>query len=240
MAMKAEIGGFLRKFEAIKDYAVELGKQEFPDTWLTRNLLERYNDTMEQFWGMRDILKIKYLQPEHIYEKVDSFNAKPVLKSIEIECEGVIGVLEHIVIPLPKEELDKLSSLRKELEDLSTDLPTVYFERNIEEAVKECEQGHFLASALISGRVIAYTLEQIPGKTLQDKVKALQEKGVIDKERKVVQEAVVKADKLARNFFSHDINVTPSPSDALSLLSGAVNMLKLYRRFCSSSTQAQE
>jgi hypothetical protein len=240
MAMKAEIGGFLRKFEAIKDSAMELGKQAFPDTSLTDVLLEEYNSTLVQFWNMRDALKIKYLQPKHIYKTVDVFNAKSVLKSIEIECEGVIDVLEHLLIPLPKEELDKLSSLRKELEDLSTDLPTVYFERNIEEAIKECEQGHFLASALISGRVIIYTLEQIPGKTLQDKVKALQEKGVIDKERKVVWEAVVKADKLARNFFSHDINVTPSPSDALSLLSGAVNILKLYRRFCSSSTQAQE
>jgi hypothetical protein len=157
-----------------------------------------------------------------------STRAKSILNTIEIRCQGAIGALERIISPLSKEDSDRISSLKVQVKKLSAKLPNIYFEMNMEKAIEECEHGHFLASALISGRVIIYVLNKIPGKEMDDKIKTLIEKEVINKERKDVIELVMKAAKKARNFFSHNIEIMPSPSDALSLLGDTVNLLELY------------
>ena len=138
--------------------------------------------------------------------------------------------MESITTPLSKEELDKLTSLRKELEKLSEILPDINYERNLNEAIDEYEKGDFLASALITSRVIIYALGQIPGKSDEEKVKFLREKGIIEKERKDVHESIIKANRKARNFFSHDIRVFPTPSEALSLLSDAIGILGIVAK----------
>ena len=54
----------------------------------------------------------------------------------------------------------------------------------------------------------------------------LREKGIIEKDRKDVHESIIKASRRARNFFSHDIKVFPTPSEALSLLGDAIGILE--------------
>ena len=225
--MEAEIRGLLSKLKAIRDSARRIRQDKERGYDVVRGILNEYNDTVPQFDGIR--MKFGFVQlwlnrvpiPPMLSEDA-------ILNKIEIECEGAIGALENIAVPLPKQDLDNLSQLRKELRELSAGLPNIYFEKNIEEAIKECEQTHFLASALISSRVIVYTMEQITGKSDEDKIKTLVEGGAIDKERRDIQEVLIKASRMARNFLSHDIKVTPSPSDALSLVSDAVRILKLY------------
>ena len=64
----------------------------------------------------------------------------------------------------------------------------------------EAEQGRFLAASLIVARAILYALEQIPGASIDDKVKNLREKGIIDKKRSENVKLVIEADKAARNI----------------------------------------
>ena len=54
----------------------------------------------------------------------------------------------------------------------------------------------------------------------------MREKGIIEKDRKDVHESIIKASRRARNFFSHDIKVFPTPSEALSLLGDAIGILE--------------
>jgi len=84
-----------------------------------------------------------------------------VLRTIDMECDKAIGVLESIATPLSKDELDKLTALRKELEKLSDVLSDINYERNLKEAIDEYEKGDYFASALISSRVIIYAVNQI-------------------------------------------------------------------------------
>lgn len=51
--------------------------------------------------------------------------------------------------------------------------------KNLSEAITEAEQGHFLASAMISSRVIRYIVDNIPGERDEDKVEYLVESGAI-------------------------------------------------------------
>ena len=65
----------------------------------------------------------------------------------------------------------------------------------------------------------------------RQKVKFLQEREIIEKGRKDVHESIIKASRKARNFFSHDIKVFPTPSEALSLLSDAMGILEKVSEF---------
>jgi predicted nucleic-acid-binding protein len=232
--VEAEVGGLLSKFKAIRDLAREVKEEDYPDREVIKSLISEYNSTITLVGSIiRDASKLIHLLPPiyiqgTISEAMISTRAKSILNTIEIRCQGAIGALERIISPLSKEDSDRISSLKVQVKKLSDKLPNIYFEMNMEEAIEECEKGHFLASALISGRVIIYTLSKIPGKEIDDKIKTLIEKEVINKERKDVIELVMKAAKKARNFFSHNIEITPPPSDALSLLGDAVNLLELY------------
>jgi len=234
--MEPDIAGVLRQFESIKKHAKLIRQSIIRDIYSQHDheeevvsLVEGFKDAKTHF----DMIKYKqkfdtYLRTINIPERIRRLQTdkqKALLREIDIECDKAIGVLESIATPLSKDELDKLSSLREELEKLSEVLPDINYGRNLEEAIDEYEKGDFLASALISSRVIIYALGQIPGKSDEEKVNFLREKGIIEKGRKDVHESIIKAGRLARNFFSHDIKVFPRPSEALSLLGDAIGIL---------------
>jgi len=149
------------------------------------------------------------------------------LNKIVLECEKIIGFLKSKVSPLPQEQEIKLESLRKEL--LSLQLLDEAYERNIEEAIKECEEGHFLASAMISSRIIQCILDKIKGKNIEEKNKFLKEIGIIEKDNKgeITTEFIQKAAKKSRNYFTHNINAFASCSDAIELLGICIKLLKV-------------
>ncbi|MGQ9788594.1 MAG: hypothetical protein ACUVQM_04755, partial [Candidatus Hadarchaeaceae archaeon] len=72
------------------------------------------------------------------------------------------------------------------------------------EEINEYEKGRNLASTLISGRVIVYALDQIEGKSEEEKIKFLQDRGIIQRDRKDMREFIIKAARKARHFLSHD------------------------------------
>lgn len=248
--MEPDIAGVLKQFESIKKHANQLYQNlekainlepSSINPLVVHSYHEEVESLVEDFKNAKtlfDMIKYKqkfdtYLRYIEITERIDSLGSgkqKALLRKLDIECDKAIGVLESIATPLSKEELDKLTSLRKELEKLSGILD-INYGRNFLEAINEYEKEDYLASALISSRVIIYALEQIPGKTDEVKVKFLQEREIIEKGRKDVHESIIKASRKARNFFSHDIKVFPTPSEALSLLSDAMGILEKVSKF---------
>ena len=237
--MEPDIAGVLRQFESIKKQAIQV-RQSISDSFNretfdvslvlhfseVESLVEEFKDAKTHF----DILRYKQ-QFEVFLQNVQTSNVKGtaslgILRKIEVECDKAIGVLESIATPLSKDELDKLTALRKELEKLS-DVLDINYERNLNMAIDEYEKGDYFASALISSRVIIYALNQIPGKSDEEKVNFLHEKGIIEKGRKDIHESIIKAGRLARNVFSHDIKVFPTLSEAHSLLGEAFRILEI-------------
>lgn len=249
--MEPDVAGVLKQFESIKKHANQLYQNlekainidpSSINPLVVYSYHEEVESLVEDFKNAKtlfDTIKYKqkfdtYLRYIGITERIDNLGSgeqKALLSKLDIECDKAIGVLESIATPLSKDELDKLSSLREELEKLSEVLPDINYGRNLEEAINEYEKGDYLASALISSRVIIYALEKIPGKKDEVKVKFLQEKGIIEKERKDIHESIIKANRKARNFFSHDIKVFPTSSEALSLLSDAMGILEKVSKF---------
>lgn len=156
--------------------------------------------------------------------------AKRILLEIICQCEKIIGALKKSEVPIPLGDIETLDSLRKELEEISDKTKDINYCRNLEESVKEYENGHYLASTLISSRVIDFLLSQVSGNTTEEKISSLIKDGLLEKGRRDVKESIIKSSKLARNFVSHDIGIFPSPSESLSLLSDSITLLKLLKK----------
>ena len=154
--------------------------------------------------------------------------AVPYLQDILIGCQTAEKGLEAKLKPkVEPEVIDRLDSIRNELsgfEEKGLDLNLI---RNIQTAIEEAEQGHYLASAMISSRAIAYTSDQITGKNDEEKVQYLVDNGIIQKDRKDEQKQLMSSMRLSRNFLSHRIDIFPDPGNVLMLIGGAVTLSKI-------------
>ena len=123
--------------------------------------------------------------------------------------------------------LKKLSERVKELMHRGLD-EDLY--RNLVEAILECGEGHWLASAMIVSRSITYMIEQMGGKrrSTEELVKNLVKIGLIPKDREDEQRKLIMAIRTARNFLAHRVDVYAGPEDALMLLGAAVKLAKIY------------
>lgn len=193
-----------------------------------RSIIEEYNGVCGR---ARDILKVPDLI--QIYLASDSNQGKVcgALRRMITRCDMVTGMIRESITPISSKEAARLESLREQLREisLSTHLPEIeYFNKNIEEAMREYERGSFLASALITSRVVIYILEQLEGETDLDKVGSLIEKGIIPRKRKDVSESILKACRKARNYSSHDIKIFPQASDSISLLGDCIGLFHYF------------
>lgn len=152
---------------------------------------------------------------------------RAILRELIVECNKAIGILEETVSPIPSTERDKLESLREELKDISAKVSDVNFEKNLEAAIEECEKGDYLASWLISGRVVRYIFEKISGKGIDEKMTFLKDKEIVSSDKSETINFILKTDRETRNIASHTISSFPQPKDAISLLADSLKLLEL-------------
>jgi len=232
--MKRDAVEVLRQFESIKSQAKQL-RQSIRDSLSgpveeLKSLVEAYKDAKLHFGGIASEQNINvYLRDIEIKGRDYSavYKQKALSREIDVECDKAIDILENMAAPLSKDDLERLAALREQLETLSEVLPDINYELNVNEALNEYERGAYLASALISGRVILYALNQIRGESAEKKVRFLHEKGIIEEGGKEVYESILNADRRARNLFSFDLSIFPSSSDALLLLGDAIEILEI-------------
>ena len=197
-----------------------------------KSLVQRYDSVLAKFMrlvteltptlGARLSFSIPFQLPLDFYS-VCSYD----LVSMVVEaCNQALGLIDALLKPkLSHKEQERLEYLRKEVEKLK-DSKVQY---HLFQAIEEYEYGHHLAAALIAGKVAMYTIEQLRAlfSTKSDEeaaeklAKAL---GVKDDDRKLLIEKYLKACKLVRNFFTHDLNAVPNASDALSLIADATKL----------------
>ncbi len=232
--MKRDAVEVSRQFESVKSQAKQL-RQSIRDSLSgpveeLKSLVEAYKDAKLHFGGIASEQNINvYLRDIEIKGRDYSavYKQKALSREIDVECDKAIDILGNVAAPLSKDDLERLAALREQLETLSEVLPEINYEINVNEALNEYERGAYLASALISGRVILYALNQIRGESAEKKVQFLREKGVIGTSGKDVDESILNADRRARNLFSFDLSVFPSSSDALLLLGDGIGILEI-------------
>lgn len=245
--MKRDAADVSGAFESIKSQAKQLRKSLrdslFGPIEELENLVEAYKDAKLHFGGIASEQNIGvYLRDIELKGRDYSavYKQKALLSEIDVECDKAIGALESMAAPLSEDDLDKLVALKEHLEGLSEVLPDINYEINVNEAINEYERGAYLASALISGRVILYALNQIRGESAEKKAQFLRDKGLIEKDKKDVYESILNADKRARDLYSYDITMFPSSSDALLLLDDAIEILEIVSNVLNAENKSAE
>lgn len=235
-----EISGILGQFETVKSFALSTYKKikDSSSTYLysgwfgeVEAVIDEYSDAFVQFNSLKNKIKFDiYLKSISISRRYETQDAKKAMLRIVVQCEKAIGLLKKIEAPIPQFAIETLGSLREELKKISDSIEDLNYFRNLDEAIKEYENGHYLASALISSRVIVYLLDRVSGETIKEKIQTLKRDGLLEGKRRDVKESIIKSLKLARNFTSHDIQIFPSPTESLSLLSDSITLLKMLSK----------
>ncbi len=240
----AILKGIEGKLEYIGNVAsmleIQIRKEDLTYSRYTKqvlNLAKLYDDAKTElnqveFYEVSTIMpyisRLKYPNSEQLLN---------MLTSIITGCVAGIKAIREILNrqAIPEELANKMESWKKEIE--SIDFLDEDVRRNLKDATTELEQGHILATALISGRVIIWILQQIPpeGKDIPEKdkkkVKTLIDAGIIQKDDKDLHERIFRAARLARNYFTHNIARYPALEDASNLLNDAIKLAKMYTEF---------
>ena len=154
---------------------------------------------------------------------------RAALRQIIVMLDSAIGFVGEAKSNLSAEEKDTLGYLRKETIEVCRNLD-INFEKNLTLAIESAEAGDFLGSALITSRIIAFVLDRIDGKEINDKIATLIAIGAMKEDRDDVNQSILKANKKVRNFLTHRIDTLADASDALSLLGDCIKILKLYTK----------
>jgi uncharacterized protein YutE (UPF0331/DUF86 family) len=210
-------------------------------------MLKDYNDLRNQILHVLGDPKLYNMIP-YVSEDIGySFlTISSVIDSAIRGCSIIMSACKPLMKPkIPAESLDRLNQLRVEVEKIESDLQEErrFLVVNIGKAIQEYEQGHFLASALISSRVITYVFEQIPtyegeqrsSDLAKLKVETLVRRGIIDEDRKDEQESFLRASKQARNLLSHKAYIFPEIEEALALIASAITFCKYFIRLTEHS-----
>lgn len=127
-------------------------------------------------------------------------------------------------VALPEQTINKLSSITKELEEIKDELPSnVYI--NLKESKDEFERGGFLGSSLVSGKIIRVCLDKITGRDINQKIENLKKLDLVRDKDGV--DSLIKANHYGRNLTSHDLDIFPTSSEAISFLGEAIKIAKL-------------
>ena len=164
-----------------------------------------------------------------ILERISEDYMKNPIMTLELirnNCEIAKLFISSLIGNISHEDIDKLYSLRQEIEPLRRSNPKLY--QHLENAIEEYENGHYLACALIAGKIFIYCHGSIlTGKSEKEKAEILVKKGLLEEKLK---ESFLRGGRLARNYFSHDVLAYPEPHDSLDLLSQAVKMALIYQK----------
>jgi len=234
---EAKLIGELEFFKSLKKQIENLLKEEsdvfgdFRFNQIAGELIKKFNQATLLFnslMGLDEFEGVKYVSLSENESDTNKYRAK--LHTLIPECDKAIGILNSQLTALSGTQAMELRKLREDLKETLSKLPDIY-EKNMEEAIKACEKGYFLSSALISSRIITFVLDQIPGKEIKDKIKNLKNKGLVTEKGEMTTETIMKADKKARNYFSHDLKAFPDSSEALELLGSCGRLLKLLEKY---------
>ena len=78
-------------------------------------------------------------------------------------------------------------------------------------------------------------LEQFRGNNITEKIQDLKSKGFVTEKGEIPNDYILKADKKARNYYSHDLNALPDVGEAIELLGICFRLLKLLLKYRKAS-----
>lgn len=160
---------------------------------------------------------------DQVREENIIFGAEPKLLEVIFASSSILSFIKEGLI-LSENNQNRLDFLLEEIEGMKGEVKGNIFS-NLIEAKNTLEKSSFLGSSLISGKIIRASFDKIEGKDINEKIESLKKLGLV--REKDGEESLLKANHYGRNLASHDLEVMPTASEALSFLSEAVKIVKI-------------
>ena len=232
--------GLMGKFKAIREQAnniwilVEKAGQAEPivaGIYISQygpqvdSLIEVYSKSKKQFdafTGMSLLDEVKSSDSRGGMMEGARQKVSP-LEHIITNSQAAIGFLQQSSLLVSPEIKRKLDVLRESIEPLE-DSELLY--AHLVKAISELEYAHYLASAIIAGKVTDYLCSQLGGsyETVSDH---LIQAGVLDPQ---LRDNYVKGLKRARNYYTHELRASPEPQEAVSLVADSCDFALKYNK----------
>ena len=230
MNSEAKINSLIRRFNEIRNMTTDVlstatSVDPYQLSVQTKALVESYEMGRQMFGSVPTDIVLTYLQYSPGGPNVG------LLQQLSVECATAIGYLETLSSPIPTADKDRLESLRHEITSLEAFNGHLF--THVSGAISEYEEAHYLASALLAGKSVIYAWEQFPGEASEEKASKLFQAKLIKEDLKG---QFLRAEKKARNYFTHDISAIPQPQEALALVADACNLSMILMRLKSSGT----
>jgi hypothetical protein len=254
-SIKKNTSSLLNRLEELKEVNVEAIDKRVHDPLITfssdveRALSKMMQDLIPQTQVLldaynKDIQNTSIELSIHLDQIQPGKNLEAIYRQILIGCDKIIAIVEASISPLSNQQMDNLGHIKKEVSKICEALD-IHFERNLQKAIIELEKGEFLGSALITSRVIVYMLSQMKsfnnlnGENIEQKLNYLIKVGALEGDPDNIRMQIIKTDKIARNIFSHRIDIDAEASDTLSLLSGCIFLMKIYGKAIQINNRIQ-
>jgi len=173
---------------------------------------------------------------EKIRENRTLFGAEPRLLKLILASTNILAIIKQDII-LPEKTQNKLDSLSDEINNLRGKIPEDLY-INLVHSKETFEKGCLLGSSLISGKIIRVCLDKVNGKDINEKIESLKKIDLdIDKGGK---DSLIKANHFARNLWSHDLSIIPTPSETISHLGESVKISKIVHNYIDLKSTQEE
>lgn len=197
-----------------------------------RLLLDDYNWWVSKFREcFEKIVSINILPSQHYLPavRVEKIDSEHLLEQIMSECKKAIIMCDEFLsktISLSAKEKEELKVIKKDIEKMIEPILPVCV-MDLHKSLEEFNSGHYLASALICGRIIDVTINKLKKALgvsgIDEILSELNKMKVIEKG---TEERVTRAIKQWRNIYSHQLGTYPDVTTSLIILAGTINLLK--------------
>jgi hypothetical protein len=120
-------------------------------------------------------------------------------------------------------EDNEYREIKEEISKIDETLPI--FADDLSQSLEELRNSHFLASTLITGRVVDYTIDQIKSSQRlgdpEEVLDHLEEENIVDTRESAITNVI----KSYRDEFTHEVGKTPEATEAFILLMGCAKLL---------------
>lgn len=220
------IDNFIKRIDALleKRYAEGEEEKKTLSTKLDNFAKLAFSDGGEKRANLHRSVSVGTLGKESSSKKQRKYEQSLKRKKRNLEAWKDQIEIERQSVSKNEHDTRTYDEIEKELSEIRGSLP-IYTE-DLEQSVEELRNGHYLAAAMVAGRVIDHVIDQVKSSQRlggpEEVLNHLEEERIIDSEESKITSSI----KSYRNKYAHEVGKSPDFSESVIILLGCTKLLK--------------
>lgn len=222
---RERIDEFLEQIDNLLEKRYDEGKDEkrAMSTKLDNFAKVAFTNGNEKKNSLHPSVRVSTIGEKSPAKKQEEYEESLKMKKRNLEAWKEQIELEEGVTSRDRYASDEYKEVEAEISNIYEDLPL--YANDLEKSLEELRSDHLLASAMITGRVIDHTIDQIKSSQRlggpEEVLDHLEENGIIDSREGQITESI----KSYRDVYTHEVGKIPDVSETLIILLGCAKLL---------------